>query len=135
MSNLLHLINLIYFYFFKNKFAYPYHFSAILCLLFVSKLYCNSIFVTVVYFLHYSSFLVSLLNLWLNLIVLISLFALFYALLLIQGDKAVLSSIWYISFLCFPSEVSNGSYSEIRSPPKSWRHFYFPLFVTTEPML
>lgn len=72
----------------------------------------DSIFAIAFYFLYDSSFFVSLLNL---LIFLISLFSPFYALLLIHGDHALLPSIWYISFLCFPSEVSIHSYSEIRS--------------------
>ena len=102
MSNLFHLITLIYFF---KMFVYLYHFSEILCLL---SLNCinDTIFAIVFYFLYDSSFFLSLLNLLLRLIFLISLFSPFYALLLIHGDHALLPSVWYINFLCFPSEVS-----------------------------
>ena len=93
--NLFHLINLIYFF---KMFIYLYHFSEILCLLSPNCIN-DSIFAIVFYFLYDSSFFGSLLNLLLRLIFLISLFSLFYALLLIHGDHALLPSIWCINFL------------------------------------
>lgn len=58
----------------------------------------------------------------------LKLFIVFYTLLLIDGDHALLLSTRYVSFLGFHSEASFESYSKVSLSPKSWRSFYFPFF-------